>query len=687
MTTQSAIRDVIGVRGLNIFSGLIREEYLTELRSWRSASRIYIEMADDAIVGTLLDAIRTPLLAADFDVPPLSDAEGDQRAAEFLKDAMDRMEKQTWRSHVNDSMDFLQFGFSFSEITLEKRDDGRLWIKNLDPRGQETLHRWEWEDDQMVAMTQRDPATGQHHTIPNSKAVHVTFRSRKGDPQGKPLLRSLFRPWLKLKYLENFEAIGIERDVGGMAVVDFPDPEKWAGSADMDHLKETFEDAFKNLRMDENMWLLVPPGARASSWGSGQRSYNVREAIVAKQKEILLRFFAQFLMLDHAGLDASGLLKGSQDFFQLGLKSIQQELLEAWNQQLVPLLFQYNSFPGMTRLPKITWNDPGKVDVAALVTAYVQASQARLITPVKADEEHVRDLMDLPDLPEGEGDGPRNPAPEPGPFGPFKLSMSGDHGLMLHADPESAGRALRLNPDRWDSFLNNYQTELVGEYDTWLTETRSQLAQAVTDRLSSSHLTRILEARLQDLEVNLKGLGRRRIFEAGMAGLGKTFAHRRESAGVQTAIAQMQRRNDAFLAESLIPDVRRALAGSLDSPDVSTLRAALNAAGEPLRARVAGYSGGATVAVFETQKRAGIDENAERRARGEDPIAVRWVLDRNADHCADDPARGTFGCLTLARTYAEGFDSLPTVPAGNVSCLGGCKCHLEMNDGSGWKRA
>ncbi len=416
MTTQrTGISQRIGVRGLSIFSGIVREEYLTDLRSWLQASRIYREMADDPIVGTLLDAIRTPLLAAEFDVPPLSDSEADKRAAEFLQDAMDSMVDQTWRSHVNDSLDELTFGFAVAEVTLEKREDGHLWIRNLDPRGQETLYRWEWEDDKVIAMIQRDPVTGQLYTIPSSKTVHMTFRGRKGNPQGKPLLRSLFRAWLKLKYLDNFEAVGIERDVGGMAVVDFPDPEKWKGSADLSDLKKLFEKAFKNLRMDENMWLLMPPGSRAQSWGSGQRSYDVRKAIEAKQKEILLRFFSQFLMLDHAGLDASGLLKGSQDFFHLGLKSIQQELLEAWNQQLVPLLFEFNPMPGLTGLPKITWNDPGKVDVTGLIGAYVQATQAQLITPTRSDEEHVRSLMDLPELPEGEGEGPREVGP-PSPF-------------------------------------------------------------------------------------------------------------------------------------------------------------------------------------------------------------------------------------------------------------------------------
>ncbi len=264
--------------------------------------------------------------------------------------------------------------------------------------------------------------------------------------------------------------------------------------------------------------------------------------------------------------------------------------------------------------------------------------------------------------------------------------------IQVTTDPTSfarhpAGQGLRLNPDRWDVFLNNYQRELVGTYDGWLKTTQTALARAKTDGVSASHLARILEARLSDLEVDLKLLGDQRIFEAGMRGLGETFIHRADSPGVRQTIAQMQRRNQTFLVDSLIPGVRTSLTAPLDAVDAGALRKALSAAGEPLRSRVAGYSGGATVAIFETQSRAGRDENAERRARGEPLIAVRWILDKAAEHCSDDPSRGTFGCPGLARVYTEGFDSLPTVPAGNVSCLGNCKCRLELNDGSGWRRA
>ena len=253
------------------------------------------------------------------------------------------------------------------------------------------------------------------------------------------------------------------------------------------------------------------------------------------------------------------------------------------------------------------------------------------------------------------------------------------------SEPHEAGQRLRPNPSRWDRFANQYQRDLVEVYDKWSAETQRLLALQREDGASTTAITRSLNARLNDLEVDMMTLGRSRIFEGGKLGLGDRFENRIKTASVRLTIARLQQRNDRFLAESLIPNIRQGLSGSLTEAEAGAFREAFAKASGPLRSRVAGYSGGATVAIFETQKRAGQDENAERRARGELPIAVRWVLDPQAEHCRDDPARGTFGCPSLAVMYPAGFDSLPTVPAGNVSCLGNCRCRLEMDDGSGWR--
>ena len=398
---------VYGVRGLKTSAGRINEEWNTLLKSWNTEVRTYIEMRDDVIVGTLLDAIKLPLLRAPITVAKApANTPGDEAAADWLYEAMNKMHRQTWQSHTNDCLDELDFGFSVGEIILEKRPDGRMWLKNIDPRGQETLDRWGWgegeQKDTATSFIQRDPNGTGVYDIPLSKCVHVTFRGRKGNPQGKSLLRSIFRPWRMCKDLENLEAIGVERDVGGMPVANYPE-------GDLTTEDETaVKDALKSLRQDDAMYLLLPFGMKVEPYGGGSKQYNVAEIIERKQKEVLGRLFAQFLKLGMDNVGTQALVKGSQDFFMLALGSVQDSIMEAENQQLVPYLFSFNSFPGMTELPVIKWDAPGRVDVTALINALAAAVGAKLFTPTDVDEDRARELLDWPELPESERGQPRD---------------------------------------------------------------------------------------------------------------------------------------------------------------------------------------------------------------------------------------------------------------------------------------
>ncbi len=412
-----------GVRGLRHRAGRIYEDWRPEFRTWTQAVKQYLQMRDDVILGTLLDAIKLPLKAATITTAPAEGGTaGDQAAADWLYDTMHSMHRQTWDSHTEDGLSSIDFGWNASEINLEKRGDGRLWLRNIDPRGQETLHQWKFfEDpdrrDEVEAMIQRDPNTFDMLTIPISKMVHTTFRGRKGNPQGRSLLYSVWRSWRMMKDFENFEGVGIERDIGGMPVATIDK------DADVDATDITkLEEGLAGMRRDENEYLVAPPGITIEPYKSSTKMFDIGKIIERKQKEILGRLFAQFLKLGMDKVGTQALVQGSQAFFNLALEAIQKELLEAWNLQLVPYLFTANQgqFPGMSDLPSIEWDKPGAIDVGAIVDAYNTAVGAKVVTPTDLDEDHLRGLLDLPELPEEERGLPRDveQPPIPGFFQP-----------------------------------------------------------------------------------------------------------------------------------------------------------------------------------------------------------------------------------------------------------------------------
>ena len=197
-----------------------------------------------------------------------------------------------------------------------------------------------------------------------------------------------------------------------MPVAELP-PEPLTGQ-DLTDLKE----ALRNLRMDEEMYLITPNGLKITPYQGQPSVAQLSATIERKQKEILMRGFAQFLKLGMDNVGTQALVQGSQDFFALSLRHVQQEWLEVWNRQLIPYMFRFNpnSFPGLSDYPKLTWNDPGKLDINEIINTYQTGKQAGVITPVREDEEHVRAIADLPDLPEGEGEEPRGEQQRPRPM-------------------------------------------------------------------------------------------------------------------------------------------------------------------------------------------------------------------------------------------------------------------------------
>ena len=87
--------------------------------------------------------------------------------------------------------------------------------------------------------------------------------------------------------------------------------------------------------------------------------------------------------------------------------------------------------------------------------------------------------------------------------------------------------------------------------------------------------------------------------------------------------------------------------------------------------------------IFETQKALGTEKEHELALEGLAPERIRWVLDPNADHCED--SAGHYGCPGLAGEY-DSWNDLPTVPAGQVTCRGNCRCHLEVFRDGDWRR-
>ena len=687
----SAATKIYGDRGLSMWAGYMGEEYFTELKPWSKEAKYILEARDEVMISTMLEAVKMPMIKAEIMFEPASDDEADRNAAKFLEQNLKNMHRQSLRGWITDTLESIEFGFAVSEIVMEKRDDGRMWIRNLEPRGQETLQRWGIIDEQhpdtvtdFIQRGWRGGAPRQIVPIPLDKCVHTTLRARKGNPQGKSFLRSLYIPFKYMKNYRALEGIGVERDIGGTPILELSEGMSMVdeNSAEMTELKKQME----GLRNDKALYVMLPNGMKLEAY-SGSKQLSIRDIIKDYEKQVLMRMFAQFLELGMDNVGTQALVEGSHDFFTMSLESIQDELIEQINDQLVPYLFRFNSFPGMTDFPKMVWSKPGAMDVAAVLEMFVKAAQAKVLTPTRDDEQKFRDEIGLEELPDGVGEGERDiPSAVNDVFGGLGLPHHAKMMEEIRRYDQAAGQDLRTISGVYERFTNDYQRDLVQVYDEWAAETTRL---STLPNRTPAQIEGVVSRRLPILEADLKVLARARIGEATTLGLGEVLGKRTNSAPVQSSIARLLQDVDDDIEQKIIPGIRdryRQTAPALRDLPTASRKEFLEDLFEGRRSRIAQSAGKAQVAIFQTQKIAGQVENAERKRLGQEPIKVRWILDDRADHCAGDSTRSTFGCPDLAREYADGWDGMPTVPAGNVSCLGNCRCYIEADFGQGWQR-
>tara|TARA_R110000824_G_scaffold11293_3_gene49321 strand:- start:2929 stop:4299 length:1371 start_codon:yes stop_codon:yes gene_type:complete len=394
---------VLMVPGLSIWKGTVSEEYLTDLKPWKKAYKVFQEMEDDAVIGTLYESIKTPLLDAKFVIEPASPEEADVAAADWLRSNTIDNPNFDWLDHVDDMLDALAYGFALSEIVLGKTDSGLLDLVDLLPIGQDTLARWGDLDKhgrptsfvQLVMTENRIPT---EREAPIEKLLHFAFRPRKRNPMGRAISRALYRPWYFKKNLEVVEAIGAERDVGNVPVA------KLGEGFITDDDETRLRDALQGLRMDETAYLIVPNGVEVSPFGSGGKVYDIRGIIRDYAHIIRQRFFMDFVSMGSEGVGTQALAKEVTGFFSLALGSVQRELLAVWNRQLVPYMFKWNqmSFGELEELPKVRWNKPGKINVQSLAQSVSTLVGGEIVHWNKELEDHLREQFELPAITEEE---------------------------------------------------------------------------------------------------------------------------------------------------------------------------------------------------------------------------------------------------------------------------------------------
>lgn len=320
----------LGTTGLRETGGFVFEERLNRLQG-RNGVELYLEMSENsAVIGAALAVIELLVRQVEWRIEPADDSPEAKAEAEDTEGALEDM-SHTFEDFISEVLSMLVFGWSYFETvykirrgatknpqTRSKFNDGLWGWRKIEIRAQETLDRWMFDEDGGIrGMIQFDQNRGGMAVpLPIEKSLLFRTRVTKGNPEGKSLLRPGMLTYNSAKRIEQFEGIGVERDLAGMPIMEVPrellvsnpSPEALA-------LRQALEKFITQVRRDERWGGLVPaelnPDGKPSGFKfkllstGGSRQIDTNDIVKRKEGRLLMLFLAQFLVM---GLDKVGSL-------------------------------------------------------------------------------------------------------------------------------------------------------------------------------------------------------------------------------------------------------------------------------------------------------------------------------------------------------------------------------------------
>lgn len=454
---QSPIHEY-GVTGIKRSGGTIIEEYLPQLRGLQGV-KVFGEMATDPLVGGTVLAMQEVVARLDWHIEaPEQATPEEQQQAEFVQDCLEDM-SDDWDVVLSQAMSMVVYGWSYFEVVYKQRrgqaveqgqassrfSDGRYGWRKFAIRSQDSLAEWVFDrNGGLRGMVQQDSYTGRGRIgIPIERALLFRTDEFKGNPEGRSLLRSAYRPWYFKKRLEEIEAIGIERDLAGLPRVYAP--KDWFDN-DNDPNLGKLKDMVRLAKRNEMDGVVLPSvfddhNNRLLSFelvsSGGSRQVDTNSIITRYNNSIATSVLMDFLTLGHEGTGSYALGAAKITLWQLVVDSLAKSVAQVINRHAIPKLMLVNGWRP-DRMPRLAYGDVAKADLGILGAFLQQMIDSGVIVPDEQLEVYVRELASLPTSSQLGRDSdiplPSVPAPQPQP------------GLAPTADPAPAPEQAPVDP-------------------------------------------------------------------------------------------------------------------------------------------------------------------------------------------------------------------------------------------------
>ncbi len=296
---------------------------------------------------------------------PANDSQEAKDMAQTVSDILFKEIKTPWHSIVRRDAMMKYYGFSIQEWVAQKRPDGTIGFRDVMPRPQHTLEKWDTnEAGDVLGVVQRAPQDSREIYLPRSKITYVTDDSIHDTPEGVGLFRHIVKLAQDLARLEQLEGFAFETDLRGIPVGRAPAEALETGEGEPvnqlvtglvkfinDHVRapgkgsggvvlpsDVFENAQTGQQSNSKQWDLELLSH------TGKTQSEVDSAIRRKQREIARVLGVDKLLLGDSERGSFALSRDKTNNFRLIVESTLKELAEQYQRDYLGTLWRLNNW-------------------------------------------------------------------------------------------------------------------------------------------------------------------------------------------------------------------------------------------------------------------------------------------------------------------------------------------------------
>lgn len=412
---------------LSTMNGVIYEEVQKELQH-KSANRVYKSMLADSSVSTPYNLIKDqmsrpkPLVSV-----PEASSEEEKNRAKMIQYSLSTMERP-WAEYISEMCSYMAYGHWEGEKIIggvETPYGNFKGLKDILTISQDTVEEWIFDVDtqRMLGLNQDLKRVSSDVSnvfkspngkvfIPRVKFLHLRNSVERNNPEGRSVLNSCYVDWKYKAIAEEYQIIGITKDLGGIPsfgiyseilVEADKDPTSWQAALvkDLKKMGQSMHSgdlscAIYPIDYDNNGKPLYDFSLKGIEGGGKQ--YNVLDIVTYHKFNILMAFLADVLALGTNGSGSFALSDNKMSLLQSGVQARHKHIEDMFNHDLIPQIYRLNGWkydPEKSAVFKFEKLEDG--DISEFASAVQKILAVGGVRKTKDIEDHIRDkVFDLP---------------------------------------------------------------------------------------------------------------------------------------------------------------------------------------------------------------------------------------------------------------------------------------------------